>query len=272
MQNSKHFLIIYELRAVWLTRATVLQCGRGFALNENGRCTGKFPTFICGRGSFQTKSFPPSPSSPQMKTSVPASPSCAPSTVLSASTPTAAISAGPSGDATRASSPATMALPAWVSGCGQGQGGSGWINRIIGSSQTKWGLLIWFWREGPNIPFTPLCCMPNSFMTSPDSALPPLSPQPRWPTLEARGRLRFASGRAFASGCSYHTSSAQVCCSRHFPPSVLPPMLWRCTETIAILFPQVSLIPTAAVCHLPAPDPPPDYEGTHKCACFPGAV
>lgn len=54
----------------------------------------------------------------------------------------------------------------------------------------------------------------------------PLSPQPGWPTLEGRGRLQSASGRAFASGCSYRTSppsSERFSHSRGGPPSLRLP-------------------------------------------------
>lgn len=109
---------------LFLIRLTVLQCGHGFALNENGRCTGESLrfvcyTFLCKRSHLRSGtclSSPHLPSPPQMKMSVPSSPLCAPLTALSAPTPMAAISAAPSGDATRVSSPAMMARPVWVSG------------------------------------------------------------------------------------------------------------------------------------------------------------
>lgn len=106
----------------------VLQCGHGFTLNENGRCTGKW-RFICCQLYFfllDSKSlrkvpFPFLFSLPilQMKMNVPSFPLCAPLTVPSAPTPMAAISAGPRGDATRALSPTMMGQPVWVSGLGR---------------------------------------------------------------------------------------------------------------------------------------------------------
>lgn len=89
--------------------------------------------------------------------------------------------------------------------------------------------------------------------------------------MEAQDRSRIASGRVFASGCSYHTSSAPLCCSGCLPPS-LPPVLHRDVQKLLPHFcPRVSLILTAAVCPLRLlipPPPRPDYEETHKGACF----
>lgn len=104
-----------------------MQCGHGFALNENGRCTGKLKRFVkklttlslcpCLKWRHQV-SFLPS-TLPQIKMSVPSSPLCAPLTALSAATPMAAISAVPKRDATRALSPTMMGQLVWVSGPGR---------------------------------------------------------------------------------------------------------------------------------------------------------
>lgn len=104
---------------------TVLQCGHGFVLNENGRCTGNFlkkdSSIPCALlFEIQSVSFLPSLRlPPQMKMSVPSSLLSAPLTALSASTPMAAISVVPREDVTRALSPAMMAQPVWVSGPGK---------------------------------------------------------------------------------------------------------------------------------------------------------
>lgn len=114
---------------------TSSQCGHGFALNENGRCTGELSLISITLSTVQSQfekqclSPPPWPSPsaspdsssrpiPQIRMSVPSSPLFAPLTVLSAPTPTAAISAEPGRDATRALNPATMGRPVWVSGSG----------------------------------------------------------------------------------------------------------------------------------------------------------
>lgn len=127
---SFYFICHLSFKPILVSNQTdrVLQCGHGFALNENGRCTGKLQTsvscvlffFFSQNQDKKCVSFPClTILLPQMKMSVPSSPLCAPLTALSAPTPTAAISAAPRGDATRALSPTMMARPVWVSGPGR---------------------------------------------------------------------------------------------------------------------------------------------------------
>lgn len=185
------FLTTFKLRAVWLTRLAVLQCGRGFARNENGHCTGKFSAFTWPVAPFQPSpghSFPPPSLNPRWRwvyplpLRVPPRPSRLHQHLRQLSVP------------------------------GQAEMQPG-----LRAQWRRLGLRGWVvhWSSGRIL--CAACLSPPQLLLTPS----PLSPQPRWPTLEAQDRSRIASGRVFASGCSYHTSSAPLCCSGRLPPSLL---------------------------------------------------
>lgn len=187
-----------------LTGLTVLQCGHGFALNENGRCTGKFLAVI--QHLLPPMSFPSFPFVTPDEDECTRFPFVCPLDRPVCINTYGSYKCRAKRRCNQGFEPSDDGSACVGEWCGPGLGGSGWPNRTIGSNSMGSANRVFYFA-------------------SPDSALPPLSLQPRWPTLEAQGRLRIASGRACASGCSYRTSTQRVCCSRRFPPSLLPPML-----------------------------------------------
>lgn len=139
---------------MWLTRLAVLQCGRGFARNENGHCTGRFPGFRPARRSLSNRAPCHSLPSPPAFAKTPDEDECARFPfVCPLDRPVCVNTYGSyrcrakrrCNQGFEPSDDGSACVGEWRSG---GRGGSGRIDRIIGSSETNGDLLIWLTSSG----------------------------------------------------------------------------------------------------------------------------